>query len=448
MQQQPRLPLWFLVVNWALIAAAFVLGAVLSGRRASNLPDAQRSALELVYHEAMASHIEPPPGDEWLERAIQHMVKELDPYSRYIPPRDAPAYDENNTGRYQGIGLQLLNVPDAVVFGFPFPGGPADRAGLMPGDVLVTVDGKAIDTPELRRRAAEFVRGPADTEVVLGIDRNGQRLERSVRRGAVQSPCVRWPHYVDPEAGIGYVHLSDFHPTAAEQLLEAIAQLRSVGDLRGLILDLRFNGGGSLDACLTIARTFLSEGIIATQRKRGGAIAETYRAKPELCKHPELPLAVLVNEASASASEVLSGALQDHGRATIVGTRTHGKAYVNTVYTWTNHDFRLKLTTGSYRTPNGRNIERSYRTDGQNANGERGGIPPDREVEVTDEQRRAIHASLARLAPPSKHLEAFAVVAEKYGLDVPAPPAADSDPQLAAALAAITETVEKAGAPR
>jgi carboxyl-terminal processing protease len=441
MQQQPRLPLWFLVVNWALILSAFMFGTYLGGRRAIELPDPQRSALELVFHEVLASHIEPPNEHELIERAISGMVNDLDEYSHYYPPEDVPSYDERSSGQYEGIGAKMVTHEDVVVVHYPFPGGPAEAAGLLPGDILRVVDGTPLSTPEARGNAVNLVRGQAGSTVTLRVERNGAEVELQIPRSSVQRPCVKWTHYINADQGLGYIHLTDFHPTAAAQVIAAIESLERTGTLRGLILDLRFDGGGSLDQCLDIARAFLPSGIIATQKRRN-APDEVYQTIPSQCRWPELPLVLLVNEGSASASEVLAGALQDHRRAVVVGMRSHGKGYVNTVYSWRNHDFKLKLTTGSYRTPNGRNIERNQSTRGTEAHKDVGGIAPDIEVATTPEQLQAIGLVLrSSIEPPKQFREAYAKVAVQYGFEVEQPPQASKDPQFAAAIEALQKRI-------
>src|SRR5690606_2905853 len=141
-------PLWFLVVNWALILTAFIFGTYLGGRRGATLPDPQRSALEIVFHEVLQSHIEPPDQHELLERAIAGMVNNLDEYSHYYPPHDVPSYDDRSSGHYEGIRAKMVSHADAVVVHCPFPGGPAETAGLLPGDILLAVDGTPLADPE------------------------------------------------------------------------------------------------------------------------------------------------------------------------------------------------------------------------------------------------------------------------------------------------------------
>jgi carboxyl-terminal processing protease len=183
MEQQPRLPLWFLVVNWALIAAAFLLGLMLGGRRFAALPEPQRSALELVHREILRSHVDEQDGTRLLDQAIAGMVSDLDPYSRYVPPHEVKRYEEANSGQYEGIGAQFGTHGDEVVLWYPLADSPAQAAGLLPGDRLLAVDDTALDTPDRRARLTELVRGPAGTTVRLQVRRDGGEQVIAVRRG-------------------------------------------------------------------------------------------------------------------------------------------------------------------------------------------------------------------------------------------------------------------------
>jgi carboxyl-terminal processing protease len=443
MQQQPRLPLWFLVANWALIAGAFFLGARLGRdtqdptRLVRELPMAGMQALAVVHHEILTSHVDPQDAQALLESAIKRMVGALDPYSRYVPAEEVARYEEDNTGHYDGIGADFDVHAGEVVLHFPLAGGPAERAGLEPGDVLLAVDGNVLDTDAKRTGIVQLVRGPSGSEVELRLRRGDEQRVVRVTRGDVQRPCVKWVHR--PAGGeLGYLHLTDFHPGAAKQIATAIESLEASGPLRGLLLDLRWNGGGSLDECVAIARAFLPSGLIVSQTRRGSDVVERHEANPADCRWPALPLVLLVNDRSASASEVLAGALQDHGRAAIVGERTHGKGYVNTVYTWKDLPFRLKLTTGRYRTPNGRDIERHHNAQ-QPENADAGGIAPDVAVAASAEQRTRIAATLRAGEAPDAWRAAFVAVARRYGVEVAEPPRADDDPQLDRALTTLRE---------
>lgn len=439
MEQQPRLPLWLMLANMALLTLAFVLGAALGNPLAnSRMPKEQRNALELVYRKVLESHIAPPAPDELAERAIAGMVDGLDPYSHYYPPQQVPAYEESSTGHYQGIGAEIVPHGDDIVVHFPLPDSPAEAAGLQPGDRLLAVDGTALDTPDARARTVELVRGEAGTTVALSLLRHDRRLELEVERRSVTKACILWPHWLDRDRGLAYLHLSGFHPTADRELRQAIEAFEAQRELRGLVLDLRYNRGGDLEQCLDIARAFVADGVLATQEQPGEPDV-VYRADAERCTWPKLPLVVLVNGGSASASEVLSGALQDHDRALIVGERTFGKAHVNTVYTWANHDFRLKLTTGRYRTPNGSYIERVGALRAGDADSAPGGIAPDIEAAPTGEAQRAATERILARDVPAKYAEQFEAVARRYGFEPRRGPAPASDTQLHAALNALQQ---------
>ncbi|MFN7670640.1 MAG: S41 family peptidase [Planctomycetota bacterium] len=447
MERHAPLPWWFFVANWVLVAAALWLGVKLGERMASPagvvaaLPRAELEALAIVHRQIVASHVDPQDPAELLQRAIDGMVRSLDPYSRYVPPREAAQYTERNSGTYVGIGADFRTFGDEVVLMFPLAGGAAERAGLQPGDVLLAVDDVALTTPELRARIAERVRGASGTTVRLRLRRGEAELAVALARGEVHRPCVAWAHRLPGEDGLGYVCLGDFQPDAADEVLAAIDALQQDGPLRGLALDLRGNGGGSLAACVALARAFVPDGLIVTQTRRDTEIVERFEAKADACRFPSLALTLLVDEGSASASEVLAGALQDHGRAAIVGERTHGKGCVNTVYTWQDRPFQLKLTTGRYRTPAGRDIERRMGRD--DAGGDEakasavGGIVPDVAVGMTEAERQAARGALRAIAPPAAHRAAYEQLAQRLGLPAPTPPRAGDDPQLAAAVATL-----------
>lgn len=450
MEQQPRLPLWFLVANWALILAAFVAGVFVGGHRRAAFPEPQAKALDLVYEQIRRDYVDPTDGAELLDRAIGAMAH-LDPYSTYIAPSDFARYEEDSTGRYEGVGMVQLADGDDLVVHWPFPGGPAERAGVLPGDVLIGVDDQQLaGLPREGRaeKAISLVRGPAGSDVRLRMRRGDHEVELTVRRGAVQQPAVRWAHLADPAAGLGYVYVVGFHPGVAAELNAAIDHLAEGGALKGLVIDLRWNGGGSLDECVAMACAFQPTGTIVSTRRRN-EVVETRTAKAGLCRYPDLPLVVLVDEHSASASEVFSGCLQDHHRAAVVGVRTYGKGMVNTYYTWKDLAFGLKLTTAHYFTPNGRNIEgHVHRLPGaEEAGGEPadlGGIAPDALAPIDDAQRRTIAIRLAAFEVPAAHRAAFAEVAARRKLPVPAPLSAAEDPQLAKALETLRARLQPA----
>lgn len=450
---QPRVPFWFLIVNGAVVFVAFTLGVSLG--RKTPLPDPQATALRLVYEEIEKSYVDRVDGKELLDRAIASMAR-LDDYSRYVPQTELARFVEETTGSYDGIGVVLHMADDGIFVRIPIEGGPGDRAGLLPGDRIVAVDGDRIDSLDAERRSRvseERLRGPSGSKTSITVARDGgAETTLSVERASVQRRSVKWSQWLDRERGIAYSHLADFHVGAAKALRQDLDALSEGGRnaIRGLILDLRFDLGGNLDEAVSIARMFVREGNLVSVRRRDSVIVERFDADAKACTFGELPLVVLVNEASASASEVVAGALQDHRRAAIVGEPTYGKGVVNTVYEWKDLPFRLKLTTARYYTPNGRNLDRGIRREsgrqsGSDDNGDTkaGGIAPDRPAQLDGAAEAAIRAALADFPVADRHLERLTAFSKARKLRVPGPPSPSEDPQLAAALEEVRARVGK-----
>jgi len=436
-----RVSPWVLFAAPAACLVSFVVGMAWGHR--SPLPDPQRTALQVVHQEIERSYVEAIDPRELLDRAIGAMAR-LDDYSEYVPPSRVARFVEETTGTYEGVGVEPYFADDGVFVRIPFPGGPADRAGLLPGDRIDAIDDTAIATLSAQERAritGERLRGPADSTVRLRVHRSGEDRTIEVARGAVQKPSVKWQQFLPGADGLGYAYLAAFHPGCSKELEAALAELaRAPSGLRALVFDLRGDGGGNLDECVAIARLFLKTGNIVTLRRRGSEVVESFDANGK-SPYADLPLVLLVDAQTASASEVLAGALQDHHRAAIVGVETYGKGVVNTVFQWQNLDFRLKLTTAHYYTPSGRNLERDRKRHlNGDANGDSvqppGGITPDRVVALDDGRRAAVQQALAGQPFAERHRDALAAWSGPRGLRLPGivPPA--DDPQLAAAIEA------------
>jgi C-terminal peptidase prc len=406
---QARLPLWFLVANWAIVFLAFIVGVTL-GRR-TPLPDPQGQALQLVYEEIERSYVDRVDGADLLDRAIGAMAR-LDDYS-------------------------------------PIEGGPGDRAGLEPGDRIVAVDGMRLDSmaaEDRTRVAPERLRGASGSKVTIAIVRGAeQEREFTIERAALQKRSVKWTQWLDRERGLAYSHLADFHVGVAKALQADLDALRNEPDarLQGLVLDLRFDLGGNLDEAIAIARMFVRDGNLVSIRRRDSEVVERFDADATKCTFPDLPLVLLVNESSASASEVLAGALQDHGRARIVGEATYGKGVVNTIYEWKDLPFRLKLTTARYFTPKGRNLDRGRHRNGDtarttsdaaNAHANGGGVSPDRAAPLDGAAEESVRSALADFMVAARHREAMVAWTSKRSLRAPGILSPSEDPQLAAAL--------------
>ena len=291
-----------------------------------------------------------------MERAgIEGLLEYLDdPYTSYLDPERYAAFNlslEGDHPDFEGVGASVTEVDGQFIVLGPLPGSPAFDAGLMPGDILVSVDGRPIEGLTLDETVT-LIRGPKGTEVVLGVSRAGisRPVEIPIVRDTISVSSV---HSQILPGGFGYIRLSSFDAESGADLRSAIADLRGL-DARGLVLDLRNNGGGLVTAAVSVVSEFVEEGeVIRWVDANGNETVEHVTGEGTAY---DLPLVVLVNGFSASASEVVSGALQDHERARIVGTRTFGKGAVNLL-----RDLEsgagLNLTIARWHTPDGRTIE-------------------------------------------------------------------------------------------
>lgn len=326
---------------------------------------------------------------EFLEGAIG----KLDDYTGMIWPADAVDFEKMMMGGFEGVGIQLgmderTNRLKVVT---PLENSPALEAGVHPDDLIIAVDDQSTsgwDTDD----AVRNIMGPAGTEVVLTIQRpsTGETIPFKLSRRRIVLPTVRglervpgdakaWNYMLDKDAGVAYIRLTGFHPDSADELREALDAARAQG-MKGLVLDVRYNPGGLLDVAIDIVSTFLPEGEVVSTRGRvesdqrervGGAAA-----------YKDLPLVVLANDSSASASEILAGALQDHHRALILGERTFGKGSVQHVRPL-NDDAKLKLTTALYYLPSGRSPHKAPKA-------EQWGVEPDWELKLTPKELRRV----------------------------------------------------------
>ena len=291
-----------------------------------------------------------------MERAgIEGLLEYLDdPYTSYLDPERYAAFNlslEGHQPDFEGIGASVTEVDGQIIVLGPLPGSPAFQAGLMAGDVLVSVNGESIEGHTLEETVA-LIRGPKGTEVVLGVSRAGisRPVEIPIVRDTISVSSVH--SHILP-SGFGYIRLSSFDAESGADLRATIADLRELG-AEGLVLDLRNNGGGLVTAAVSVVSEFVEEGeVIRWEDADGNETVEYVTGEGTAY---DLPLVVLVNGFSASASEVVSGALQDHDRARIVGTRTFGKGAVNLLRELES-GAGLNLTIARWLTPGGRTIE-------------------------------------------------------------------------------------------
>jgi len=312
-----------------------------------------------VYNVIEQNYAEPVNADKAIYNgAIPGMLHVLDPHSNFFDPKAYSLLREDQRGKYYGVGMQIAPRDNRTVVMAPFVGSPAYFAGIRPGDIVLKVDGKVCDgltTPEV----ADLLKGPKGTTVHITMGREGSEkpIEFTVTRDEIPRHGVDNPMIVRP--GIGYVRVAQFNETTDEELAEALEKL-DYPNLKGMILDLRNNPGGLLNEGVGVADMFLDKNqLIVSHHGRASANRPYYALKGN--GGVRVPLVVLINGQSASASEIVAGAIQDHDRGLIVGETSFGKGLVQTVLSLS-EGTGLFLTTARYYTPSGRLIQRDYKT--------------------------------------------------------------------------------------
>jgi len=381
------------VMPFLLVGLVLIMGLMaVSPRRGSGGSRDERLVMQIL--QLINEHYVEPIGRKDLSRlAIRGMVNGLDRYSDFLDVEASRAAEEDNRGRFGGLGVHLstgLSLKNqALTVLRPFRKGPAIEAGILPGDRVVAVNGEALPPIQEASDVATLVRrikGEVGSRVRLTVERDQDgktiRLDKEMTRAQVQVDSVLATRMVVPEAGIGYLRIDAFKERTVEELDEALDKLLAEG-LEGLILDLRNNGGGLLRRAAQAADRFLSRGEIVRTRGRHPEDNESLHSTPATKVPPSLPVVVLINRASASASEAMAGALQDYRRALLVGDRSYGKGVVQSVYKMGRTDTSLKITTSRYYTPAGRCIDRIYTRDRRTYVG---GIIPDVLIMMTKEE--------------------------------------------------------------
>ncbi|MCB2088224.1 MAG: S41 family peptidase [Sphingomonadaceae bacterium] len=349
-----------LVTAVALIPATSATFAQVDGRAGPEF-----SKLFAVYQRVKANYVEEVDDDKLIKGAINGMLASLDPHSSYLDGSDLQRLETMIDGNYSGLGLSVGMEDGAVKVISPFRGSPAEQAGMKAGDYITHLDGKLIYGSDLDEAVSQM-RGPAGTSIRLTVFRPGrdEPFDVTVTRGVIELEPVTWE--LQP-GNIGVITVNEFSRDVGSDVFEAWNAMRekAPGRIDGLVLDLRSNPGGSLDEAVALSDLFLEKGRIVSQR--GRARGETLLYDAETVYRGAIargvPMVVLIDAGSASASEIVAGALQDHRRAVIMGERSFGKGSVQTLLPL-GRDAALKLTTARYYTPSGHSVQE-------------GGITPD-----------------------------------------------------------------------
>ncbi len=321
----------------------------------NRLPLDELRAFAGVLDTVRQDYVDPVKDQDLLENAIRGMLSNLDPHSAFL---DAEAFQDlqiGTSGEFGGLGIEVGQENGFIKVIAPIDDTPAQRAGIRPGDLIIRLDDTSVKGMPLAD-AIQRMRGKPNTSITLTIIREGapKPLTIKLTREIIQVRSVR-SRLLEP--GFGYLRITQFQARTAENLRQAIQEIerQNQGELRGMVLDLRNNPGGVLNGAVDVANNFLEDGAIVQTKGRGNGSDQVFKATPgDLLKG--MPLVVLVNGGSASASEIVAGALQDHRRALVLGERTFGKGSVQTILPLGNGT-ALKLTTARYYTPNGRSIQ-------------------------------------------------------------------------------------------
>ena len=363
---------------------ALSLGGHLRADRAAQethnagLSEEQARQIAEVMDRVRAEYVEPIDDDTLIEGAIRGIVGALDQHSQYLGPKEYEDVRISATGSYTGVGLEVGIRDAAVTVLSPMQDSPAAKAGVQAGDIIVMVDDKAIDAGDLPGTVAAL-RGRPGSDVDIVVSRPGEdelqtiRVTREhIRMSSVQAELL--------DTAVAYVRVRQFNDETAREISGEIERLRGGAEpIAGAVLDIRNNPGGVLESAVAVSDLFLDSGMIVSGEGRNGNSRFAYDAQSGDILHG-IPIIVLVNKQSASAAEIVAGALQDHHRATILGTQTYGKGVVQTVMPLT-HGRAIKLTTSQYMTPSGARINGT-------------GITPD--VVVDDDRAHPYHAILSR----------------------------------------------------
>jgi carboxyl-terminal processing protease len=339
----------------ALGAAALLILVACSSTPSGGAKDADLALIHQVMERVRASYVEPVAADQLTKDSLKGMLTGLDPHSDYMDESEYQEMLSDSHGEFSGIGAELTRDDSHPKVLSPIDDTPAALAGIRPGDVILRIDGEPTESMSLKD-AVEKLRGAAGSKVRITILRSGQKsFDVTLTRAVIRVASVK--AHLEP-SHIGYLRITTFMDKTQVEFVDALERLKreAGGKLDGAVLDLRNDPGGLLDTAVHIAGDFLDGGAIVSIRGRSPGEDESFDARPNGDRLRGVPVVVLINSASASASEIVAGALQDRQRATILGTRSFGKGSVQTIIPLEGHG-ALRLTTARYYTPSGRSIQ-------------------------------------------------------------------------------------------
>jgi len=393
-----RETLWIIII---VLLLGLSIGP--AGAKKDALYSEFRLLAEMI-HKIRMNYVDEVDEEQLMRDALAGVASHLDPYSQYLPPKKAKALKVDTEGAYGGLGIQIAVRDRLLTVVTPIEDTPAFRVGIMAGDIILAIDGRSTKGITVDG-AVEKLRGKPGSKVVLTLSHNGGKKRRkvTVERAKIQIKSIKglgrlpdsegWNYWAEPDAKIGYLRVTQFQEKTVESMDGIITGLLE-GGMKGLIVDLRFNPGGLLPSAIDMSDRFIKEGLVVFTKGRSADSYREYRAKPE-DDYPAIPLVILVNRASASASEIVAGCIQAHKRGVIIGERTFGKGSVQCVYSLDERErnsrrpeeiHKLKLTTAHYYTPTGQNIHRVEKATDE----DEWGVTPDIVIKVSRDEQYAI----------------------------------------------------------
>ena len=409
----------------ALLATGAIAGAVLAPKLgiAQGKPSETYRQLNLfsdVFERVRADYVEAVTDETLIEAAINGMLTSLDPHSSFLPPDDFDDMQVQTRGEFGGLGIEVTMENGLVKVVSPIDETPAARAGVRPGDLITHLNGEAVLGLTLNE-AVEKMRGPVNSDIKLTLRREGRDgvFDVTLTRAVIKIESVR----SRMEGEIGYIRISTFNEQTDSGLKRAITKAKEA-NAKGIILDMRNNPGGLLDQAISVSDAFLEKGEIVSTRGRRAEETQRFNAKSGDLTGG-LPLVILINGGSASASEIVAGALQDHRRAVLMGTKTFGKGSVQTIMPLQGHG-AMRMTTARYFTPSGKSIQKE-------------GIEPD--IEVPEARLELVNEGQRR-----RESDLRGAISNPQDRPAAAPPAAPSATPNAATPAAPPAAAPAAGA--
>ena len=353
------------VLKYTLLAVAVAgvfVGGIFATRNDFGLGRNMEIMVNLM-HAISTQYVDEVNADEMMRNGAEGICSKLDPYTDFIPEEDMPDFETMTTGRYGGIGSLIRKKGDYIIIAEPYKGSPADETGLKIGDKIIAINGESMKGAKVED-ISKRLRGEPNTTVEVTIEKllDGSRHDYKIKRRRISIPSITYAGYV--AEGVGYIRHADFTDKCYDDMRAAIQRLQREGELKSLILDYRNNGGGLLDAAVKVLSLFVPKGTMVVEtRSRGGVSKKLYTQYEPLL--PNTPLAVLINGNSASAAEIVAGAIQDLDRGVLIGQRSYGKGLVQGTAPL-GYNAYAKITVGKYYIPSGRCIQAlNYSKDGR-----------------------------------------------------------------------------------